>query len=78
MKIINNIKIDFNAETNRVYELTIVCKTENEIDHVFNQFANEKNYVVDCFEDMEITVISEAWKHLTKKDFVKEVRKIIK
>mgnify|MGYP003681758961 CR=1 FL=1 len=81
MKIINNINIDFKSEYTRVYELTIICKNDEELSFVFAQFQNKKYkkyYTIDSFEDLEINVISQSYYHDTKKEFIKEVKKIVK
>ena len=78
MKVLNNINIDFNSNSERVYECTIVCKDSIEVDNVFKAFENEILFIVDCFEDNEVTVISEAWRHSTKKDFLTLVKKTIR
>ena len=78
MKINNNIKIDFESNNERVYELTIECKNEDEVDAVFNSFEDVDNFTIDCFEDLEVNVISQAWRFATKKDFIKEVKSIVK
>jgi len=78
MKISNNIKIDFNTNSERVYELTIECKNDAEVDVVFEKLANASNLVVDCFEDEEVTVIAEAWRYNTKQEFIKSVKTLLK
>ena len=78
MKIINNININFNSESNRVYELTVICKNEVELNSIFKKFENRKYYTLDNFEELEITLISRSYYHNTKKEFIKEVKKIIK
>ncbi|QDP57228.1 MAG: hypothetical protein Unbinned221contig1000_16 [Prokaryotic dsDNA virus sp.] len=78
MKINNNINIDFGSNNERVYELTIECRNEEEIDSVFESFEGVKNFTIDCFEDLEVTVIVEAWRFQTKKEFIKTVRGIVK
>ncbi len=78
MKINNNIKIDFGSENERVYELTIECRNDEEVDSVFESFEDVDNFTVDCFEDLEVTVIAQAWRFQTKKDFIKTVKGIVK
>lgn len=78
MKIINNININFNSERTRVYELSIICKNEEELNFIFARFQNKKYYTLDSFEDLEVTVISQSYYHDTKKEFIKEIKKIIK
>jgi hypothetical protein len=78
MKINNNIKIDFGSENERVYELTIECRNDEEVDSVFESFEGVDNFTVDCFEDLEVTVIAQAWRFQTKKDFIKTVKGIVK
>lgn len=77
MKIVDDIKIDF-TQDKRMYEVTIECRNDNEVDKVFAKFQGVKNYVVEMYEDLEITVVAESWRHFTKKDFIKSIRKIIK
>lgn len=78
MKIINNIKIDFDSDFERQYELTIECRNFNEVEEVFKKFEEAKsNCVVDCFEDLDVTVACASWRHDTKLDFIKEVKRII-
>ncbi|MAB38955.1 MAG: hypothetical protein CL525_07685 [Aequorivita sp.] len=76
MKVLNNINIDFDSNNNRVYELSIVCNNESEIDTAFEKLSN--TFVVDNFEDNDVTVIAEAWKYSTKQDFIKKVRSLLK
>jgi hypothetical protein len=78
MKVSNNITIDFNSENERVYELTIVCKNEAEVDMAFEKLGAANNLVVDCFEDLDVTVIAEAWKFSTKQAFIKSVKTLLK
>ena len=78
MKIINNIKIDFDSDFERQYELTIECRNFNEVEEVFRKFEEAKsNCVVDCFEDLDVTIACASWRHDTKLDFIKEVKRII-
>jgi len=76
MKVLNNINIDFDSNNNRVYELSIVCNNESEIDTAFEKLSN--TFVVDNFEDNDVTVIAEAWKYSTKQEFIKKVRSLLK
>ena len=78
MKISNNIKIDFNTNSERVYELTAVCKNESEVMQVFSKLEDANNLVVDCFEDLDVTIIAEAWRYNTKQDFIKSVKTLLK
>ena len=78
MKVSNNIKIDFNSNSERVYELTAVCKTAAEVEQVFLKLENANNLVVDCFEDLDVTIIAEAWRYDTKQDFIKSVKNLLK
>ena len=76
MKVLNNITIDFNSDNDRVYELTIVCNNDSEIDTAFEKLSD--TFTVDNFEDNDVTVIAEAWKYSTKQEFIKTVRQLIK
>lgn len=76
MKVLNNITIDFNSDNDRVYELTIVCNNDSEIDTAFEKLSDI--FTVDNFEDNDVTVIAEAWKYSTKQEFIKTVRQLIK
>lgn len=83
MKVLNNITIDFNFEGVRVYELTLVCENSEEMEVASLKLAKDKDLVVDFLEinedgTEEVIVISEAWKYQTKKDFIKDVRKILR
>ena len=78
MKIQNNINIDFNSNNERVYELTIVCKNDAEVEQVFLKLENANNLVVDCFEDLDVTIIAEAWRFDTKQAFIKSVKNLLK
>jgi len=78
MRVLNNINIDFNTNNERVYELTIVCKNASEVMQVFSKLENANNLVVDCFEDNDVTVITEDWRFSTKQDFIKSVKKLLK
>ena len=78
MKISNNINIDFNTNNERVYELTIVCKNAAEVMQVFSKLEDANNLVVDCFEDLDVSVIVEAWRFSTKQDFIKSVKSFLK
>ena len=78
MKVSNNINIDFNSNNERVYELTIVCKNDSEIDSAFEKLGTDSNLVVDCFEDNDVTVIAEAWRFSTKQEFIKSIKKLLK
>ena len=83
MKVLNNITIDFNFEGERVYELTLVCKNSEEMDVASLKLAKDKDLVVDFLEinedgTEEVTVISEAWRYQTKKDFIKDVREMLR
>ena len=78
MKVSNNINIDFNSNNERVYELTIVCKNDAEVDVAFSKLEGANNLVVDCFEDEEVTVIAEAWRYATKQEFIKSVKSFLK
>ena len=78
MKISNNIKIDFNSNFEKVYELTVVGKNEAEVMQIFSKLENTNNLVVDCFEDLDVTIIAEAWRYNTKQDFIKSVRTLLK
>ena len=77
MKIVDDIKIDF-TQNDRMYEVTIECRNDEEMDRVFTKFQGVKNYVLENYEDFEITILAESWRHYTKKDFIKSVIKIIK
>lgn len=78
MRFQNDIKIDFNSSLERVYELTIVCSNPSEVMQVFSKLESYNNLVVDCFEDCDVTIITEAWRYSTKQDFIKAVKKILK
>lgn len=83
MKVLNNINIDFNFDGERVYELTVKCNNSEETAVASTKLAKESNLIVDFLEinsdgTEEITVISEAWRFQTKKDFIKEVKAIVK
>ena len=78
MKISNNIKIDFNTNSERVYELTAICENESEVMQVFSRLEDANNLVVDCFEDNDVTIIVEAWRYSTKQDFIKAIKKLLK
>ena len=78
MKISNNINIDFNSNFEKVYELTAVCKTAAEVMDVFSKLENQNNLVVDCFEDLDVTIIVEAWRYSTKQDFIKAIKNLLK
>ena len=76
MKVLNNITIDFGADYERVYELTIECRDEDEVKVAMNKVGAV--FTVDNFDDLEVTVIAQAWKYQTKKDFIKEVKILLK
>ena len=78
MRIQNNIKIDFNSNFEKVYELTAVCKNAAEVMQVFSRLEDADNLVVDCFEDNDVTIIVEAWRYSTKQDFIKAIKKLLK
>ena len=78
MKISNNITIDFNSENERVYELTAVCKNESEVMDVFSKLEGASNLVADCYEDLDITIVAEAWRYNTKKDFISAIKNLLK
>tara|TARA_R110000772_G_scaffold232287_1_gene343655 strand:- start:235 stop:471 length:237 start_codon:yes stop_codon:yes gene_type:complete len=77
MRISNNIKIDFNSNFEKVYELTVVGKNAAEVEQVFLKLE-DTNLVVDCFEDLDVTIIAEAWRYNTKQDFIKSVKTLLK
>ena len=78
MKISNNIKIDFNSNFEKVYELTVVGKNAAEVMQIFSKLEDANNLVVDCFEDLDVTVIAEAWRYNTKQEFIKSVKALLK
>lgn len=78
MTISNNIKIDFNTNLERVYELTAICENEAEVMQVFSRLEDADNLVVDCFEDNDVTIIVEAWRYSTEQDFIKAIKKLLK
>ena len=78
MKVLNNINIDFNFEGTRVYELTIECVNNDEVNTAFDKLGNQSGLTIDCFEDNDVNVMCEAWKYQTKQDFIKEVRSLLK
>ena len=78
MRISNNIKIDFNSNFEKVYELTVVGKNAAEVMQIFSKLEDANNLVVDCFEDLDVTIIAEAWRYNTKQDFIKSVRTLLK
>ena len=78
MRILNNIAINFNSENERVYELTAVCKNESEVMGVFSKLEGANNLVADCYEDLDVTIVAEAWRYNTKQDFIREIKKILK
>ena len=41
MKIINNIKIDFDSDFERQYELTIECRNFNEVEEVLGNLKKQ-------------------------------------
>ena len=78
MKVLNNIKIDFNGNQERVYELTVQCINDDEVNTAFDNLGNESGLIIDCFEENDVTVICESWKYQTKQDFIKKVRSLLK
>ena len=78
MRILNNINVDFNSNLEKVYELTVVAKNAAEVMQIFSKLEDANNLVVDCFEDLDVTVIAEAWRYSTKQDFINAVRKLLK
>ena len=79
MKVSNNISIDYKKPyKERVYELTIECECEGEVMQVFKALHDCRNLQVHYFKDYDVAIISEAWRHLTKHEFIESVKTLLK
>ena len=78
MTIENKLKVYWNSDKEKVYELTAVCKDAGEVMQVFNALHLHKTIEVDCFKDYDVAIISEAWRHSTKEAYIDAVKNLLK